>query len=589
MVLGRLKKILAMALVGASSLFPLTSKAYQDRVVVQSQINDDSHFDEALLAHYSAATDGLDSDVIDIRYSPANPELTDYSPKTYSIIEATELSAVLNATNSVAPFNVKLGVDLIDGQSRSGSSRLEIKEYVSGSFNSFDPARHYVGTYNVSSNFTQAETPFSETKNLRDLCTASNQFFIWNGPNLDLPNTATNSQGVIDFGTFTLTCDWNKLVSSKSGNGSASFEGSQIFDYNSSTSVAFNADSGHHVAYYVLTTTDNTGRVSVVTNTLGQGFTSTNVPIDGIKGSNSIHFVADINKYIISPSTPENGTITPSSSIEVNHGNSTNFAVAADPHYHIFTITQNGSCVYSNPANLGITGTNIFFNNVTNNGSLGVLFSKDRYNLTVNSAHGNTWPGTTNAVPHNTTLEQKITNTPVLISSGLRAVASGFNLSGNSYYMPASSTNILLSLTNNATLTWVWATQALFNASSQNGTISGSTNGWYDSGNSAVVTNTPNPHYSHAGWYGSTHGCTINGNKITVPMDTPRSITASNSLNSYLVNVVATNKLGQSIGNPSPGTTSYPYGSTVTQSIDSVINDPSNPGKRYRVTGYNLE
>ena len=72
-------------------------------------------------------------------------------------------------------------------------------------------------------------------------------------------------------------------------------------------------------------------------------------------------------------------------------------------------------------------------------------------------------------------------------------------------------------------------------------------------------------------------------------MNMPRSITASNSLNSYLVNVVATNKLGQSIGNPSPGTTSYPYGTTATQSIDSVINDPSNPGKRYRVTGYNLE
>ena len=302
---------------------------------------------------------------------------------------------------------------------------------------------------------------------------------------INLPNL-TNALNGVRYGSVTMRfAPLEQIVASAGENGSITPSGTSWIPLGDTTNWNIQANEGYHV--YLVQTNGGTA----VSNNLNS-LSSTNFSWT-IDGTGTIHAVFDINKYIISPSTPENGTITPSSSVEVNHGSSTNFAATADPHYHIFTITQNGNCVYSNPANLGITGTNIFFNNVTNNGSLGVLFTKDKYNLTVNSAHGNTWPGTTNAVPHNTTLEQKITNTPVSISSGLRAVADGYNLSGNSQ-ISGNATNVMLTLTNDATLTWVWATQALFNASSQNGTISGSANGWYNLGNNADVTNTPNAH-----------------------------------------------------------------------------------------------
>lgn len=57
----------------------------------------------------------------------------------------------------------------------------------------------------------------------------------------------------------------------------------------------------------------------------------------------------------------------------------------------------------------------------------------------------------------------------------------------------------------------------------------------------------------------------------------------------YLVTVISTNSLGQTIGNPTPGTRYYPHGSFATQSVDTVVNDSARPDeKRYRITGYSL-
>ena len=49
--------------------------------------------------------------------------------------------------------------------------------------------------------------------------------------------------------------------------------------------------------------------------------------------------------------------------------------------------------------------------------------------------------------------------------------------------------NNTMVLTNNETLTWLWATNYLLNASSAgNGTVSGSTNGFYGAGSNVSVT-----------------------------------------------------------------------------------------------------
>jgi hypothetical protein len=122
------------------------------------------------------------------------------------------------------------------------------------------------------------------------LCTNVNLAYEWVGPTNFVVNTTTN--GEFNTGKYTQFCDWNRLVSSSTSGGTNTPNGSQIVNYDISTNVNLKANSGNYIDYYVLTTTDNTGLVSVVTNDFsGTGVTNTNVPIDHLKGSNSIYTV----------------------------------------------------------------------------------------------------------------------------------------------------------------------------------------------------------------------------------------------------------------------------------------------------------
>jgi hypothetical protein len=87
-------------------------------------------------------------------------------------------------------------------------------------------------------------------------------------------------------------------------------------------------------------------------------------------------------------------------------------------------------------------------------------------------------------------------------------------------HAPAQApTKITIAVTNHASVSWIWHTQFIFTATSAgNGTLGGSSNGWYDEGAAVQVTAAPAPHFHFAGWTG-TISCA--SNPFPFAMDQP--------------------------------------------------------------------
>ena len=143
--------------------------------------------------------------------------------------------------------------------------------------------------------------------------------------------------------------------------------------------------------------------------------------------------------------------------------------------------------------------------------------------LTVVSAYGGGWPGTMTTNYGEAVIEW-ITNSPLSLGT-TQYVCAGATVSGNAFTLN-SATNVALTLTNNATLTWAWRTNYwLHTATNGAGTVSVG-DGWQGAGSNVAVTATPAASYRFKQWSGTLAGCVTNGNQITVRMTIPRSITA---------------------------------------------------------------
>jgi hypothetical protein len=148
--------------------------------------------------------------------------------------------------------------------------------------------------------------------------------------------------------------------------------------------------------------------------------------------------------------------------------------------------------------------------------------------LTVVSDWGGSYPGTV-TTNQGASLSIYVTNSPVM-NGTTRYVADGGSVVSNAYNLE-SATNITLTLTNDATLTWDWRTQYVLHASAGlNGWVDQAEQ-WVDSGSSGTVTAGASNYYHFGGWSGDTNGCTTNADQITVPMAAPRQVVASFSAN----------------------------------------------------------
>ena len=142
--------------------------------------------------------------------------------------------------------------------------------------------------------------------------------------------------------------------------------------------------------------------------------------------------------------------------------------------------------------------------------------------LTVLSAHDGAVPGNS-IVLSGTPLTERITNSPV-INGATQYLCTGANVAGNDFTQ-VNPTNVTLTLTNSATLTWNWQTQyRLTTAISGSGTVT--PGGWQVAGTSVVLTATAGSTAHFSTWSGNTNGCRISSNQLTASMTQARSITA---------------------------------------------------------------
>jgi hypothetical protein len=146
------------------------------------------------------------------------------------------------------------------------------------------------------------------------------------------------------------------------------------------------------------------------------------------------------------------------------------------------------------------------------------------FTLTVVSTHGGASPGTVTA-DWGSALAQWVTNSP-LVNGATQYVCLGASVAGN-VFVQSGSTNMALTLTNNATLTWRWGTNYWFDCAVEGpGVVSGSTNGWYAVGSAVSVAATGDNTHRFAAWTGDVPFAETNDNPLVLTLDAPCSVIA---------------------------------------------------------------
>ena len=147
-----------------------------------------------------------------------------------------------------------------------------------------------------------------------------------------------------------------------------------------------------------------------------------------------------------------------------------------------------------------------------------------RVTVTVFSSQGGISPGTV-TTNWGTILNQWVTNSPVTDGVSTQHVCTAGTVAGNAFTQ-AATTNVTLTLTNNATLTWLWQTQYRLTAlTNGNGTVTAA--GWYAADSYTTLTASANTYWHFTGWGGDTDGCTVADNTLTAAMTKTRTVVAN--------------------------------------------------------------
>jgi len=344
-----IKSLVRTGLVGASLLLPREILAWQNQIGIRSYISDTSTYGDLSLSRVNGATDGYDGSPKDIKWLSLPPSgqggQGTYGAKIVTFVGENSLRAESISPDSTKNFEASLIAVTYQGHSFTGISQLGIKSTTNSVYKGFDPQKHYVGEYSVSNVFRTSEQPFYEKKDLRALVTNANIFFVWEGPtDINIPSSQTNTQGEVTYGKFSESEDWNRFVSTSEGPGANSWAGSEIMNYNSDTNVTLNANDGSFVDKYIVTRTGNTGDRTVTTNDIpGQDVSTTNITVNGIKGSNSVHAIYGTKQYPVTITTSGAGSGNSSwTNANVYHGDITNVVINAGVGSELEAIVEDG-------------------------------------------------------------------------------------------------------------------------------------------------------------------------------------------------------------------------------------------------------
>lgn len=163
---------------------------------------------------------------------------------------------------------------------------------------------------------------------------------------------------------------------------------------------------------------------------------------------------------------------------------------------------------------------------ITNDGALVQYLKLEEFtthSLTVVSAHGNPSPAVgTHAFFTGQTLTGAVWS---VTEPYVQHEVIGWTLIGND---PASGTGnlVVLTLTNDATLTWLWRTNYwLTTAAEGSGTVDVAS-GWKPYGSVVVVQAMADAYYHFTNWTGDVSGDNVYSNPLSVTMTGPKSVTA---------------------------------------------------------------
>lgn len=144
--------------------------------------------------------------------------------------------------------------------------------------------------------------------------------------------------------------------------------------------------------------------------------------------------------------------------------------------------------------------------------------------LAVFSANGTPEPPRgTNLYVYGTNLACLMPDSPDAAGSGTQFVCTAVSVGGNSYTQ-TSATNVLLTLTNNTVLTWLWETQYWLQASAEaGGTVVGARGDWCDACSVTSALAVASNYYHFVKWTGTVE---TTANPLALWMYGPHAITA---------------------------------------------------------------
>jgi hypothetical protein len=249
-----------------------------------------------------------------------------------------------------------------------------------------------------------------------------------------------------------------------------------------------------------------------------------------------------------------NGSVTGTESGWYDQGTTISNNAIADQHWN-FTGWSNvpGGMEIDNPLvfSLDSAYTNAIANFVINS-----------YNLIVNSSHGTPSPEGTNTYNHGTSIDASLAGMPV--TNGLeRYVPTGWTLTGG-VNTNGTGTNTSFQMLGPTILDWNHGTQYFFNASStEDGTISGNTNDWFDAGVTNQLIANPNVGRHFVAWKSGEDTLSTTATNDFIMTNGIDNILATFGTNQYTLS------LNSDFGNPS-GAGTYNHGQAVTGAYDSI-------------------
>ena len=186
------------------------------------------------------------------------------------------------------------------------------------------------------------------------------------------------------------------------------------------------------------------------------------------------------------------------------------------------------------------------------------------------STHGGTDPGTETA-DYDTALSQYVTNSPVSGGAGTQYVCTAGTVLSNAFTQ-VNPTNITLTLTNDATLTWQWQTQYLWTvhiAPPGGGSVEPLSR-WYDAGASFIATAQVNVGWVFTNWSGDLTGFDP---ELPVTMNGPVTVTSHFESAAYSV-TLATDPSGLDVfadgeTNEAPYSFSWEHGTVHSIGVES--------------------